>query len=161
MKVLRKDIYEFYKALSSIKSGSYTKYFLKFLHKNKTFLRTIVSEIDEEARKVNSTEYNNLLKVRDTILEKYCERDDDGSVKIENNSIKIKEDSIKICREELDKLLLDNKKILENFEILDRKFGEYINEEIEVEIEQIDFEQLPETLESDVFEIIKKFVIGI
>ena len=123
MKLKRDLFFKLYKVMNEIDSKQYNKYFLKSISFNKKQLKEMIEDINLKSSVIYTEKYFNL-----------------------------KRDFEQVTSEEQAKYLSEsNKEYIEEIGKKEKEFVDYVSEEIEIELETIKFEHVPEMIHSDVY----------
>lgn len=134
MKLTRETLYKIYKTIKELDTKIYNKYFLMACYANKKSLEPFVVEIETSAQEIITQEFINFKNSYDSLVAEFKETPSD---ELEN---KIKE------------FVDSNMTVIEEHQKRDSEFGSWIKEEVEVELKQISFDNIPEELSKDVFD---------
>jgi hypothetical protein len=95
---------------------------------------------------------------RKDIIEKFCEKDEKGKPKIENNQYKIPPGSMNGFNYEMEQLNVKYPEVKENLDKREKEIQELIQEEIEVKLNKIHLKDLPESLTPKQVEILMPII---
>lgn len=138
--------------------------------KGAKFAYTIIKNIDiinkeskdiKEVKKI-SEKYKNLEKLRLELCEKFADKDEkDMPLKKELSKnvfeyviIKNKDE----FNEEVSKLMKDNEDAIKEQETFDKEYSDFLNEESIIEFRKIDLSEVPDEINIELFDVIKKFI---
>lgn len=159
MKMTRVEVIELFKGISSLPKKEYNRFFLYAVEKTKTELKAI---IDEAGKKEYDIVYDERLrqyeKERISILEKFANRDESDKPVVIDNRYDIPEDKADELRKEVETLAEKYSEDMKRVSDLRVAFGEYLNEEIEVNVVKTSFKTIPESLDSELFTTVMKLV---
>lgn len=146
MKIKRRDLISLFNSLSELKKQMTGKVISFYVVKNIKILETEIEAIKTVVSPSQKRmEFEN--KKRE-ILEKYCNRDENGNP--------IKTDNGYVFKSELQEILIKEFKDLDNqYEDIIKEIKdieEFMNQDVEVELNEINLEHLPETVSGELIE---------
>ncbi len=114
-------------------------------------------------QKVNepSNDFKTYLQKRRKLLEKYCEKDENGNLKTESipNGIRyVGVEKNKDFQKELKKLMSDNMKLIKKQTDKDNEYQRFLQEESDLELHKIDFKMIPEDITVEQMEALTPMV---
>ncbi|MFW6219497.1 MAG: hypothetical protein ACOCZ5_01260 [bacterium] len=104
-------------------------------------------------------EYLDYMKDRTDILNKYGDRDDDGNIITLNDSVKIDKNKVKDCQKELNDLDNRYKEVIEDRNKNLEEYYNLLDTEIDINIETVPFEYVPETISVQDLKSLKKMIV--
>ena len=158
MKLTRKEVVDMFVCLKEMgdsqksnKWFSYTKMVNEDELENKAKAIIEISKPKED--------YLSYMNERTDIINKYAQRDDEGNVITLNDNVKIGKDKVKECQEELNNL---DTKYKDAIEERNKNLDEYykiLETEIEVNIETVPFDYVPENISVQDLKSLKKMIV--
>ena len=138
--------------LQELQKITYNKSFSYLINRNINKIKPevdVIYSITKPSEKLLDYE-----KKRLKICESYCERNEDGSPKMENNVFVFSKENKEKVLELLSLLFKDNEKIIEEHNKQQNEIDEILKEEIEIEIYPISFNLFPNTISSKQIDIL-------
>lgn len=159
MKMTRVEVVELFKGISSLPKKEYNRFFLYSVEKTKTELKAIIDEIGKKEYEIVYDErMRQFEKERISILEKFSNRDESNKPIIIDNRYDIPEDKADELRKEIETLSENYSDDVKRVDALRSSFGDFLNEEIEVNVVKTSFKTIPESLDSELFTTVMKLV---
>jgi hypothetical protein len=134
MKLTRETLYKIHKTIKELDTKIYNKYFLMACYANKKTLESFVIEIETSAQGIITPEFVTFKNSYDSLVAEFKQTPSD---ELDN---KIRE------------LVDSNITVIEEHQKRDSAFVSWLKEEVEVELKQISFDNIPEELSKDVFD---------
>ena len=158
MKLTRKEVVDMFVCLKEMgdsqksnKWFSYTKMVNEDELENKAKAIIEISKPKED--------YLRYMNERTDILNKYAQRDDDGNVITLNDNVKIDKYKVKECQNELNDLDVKYKDAIEERNKNLDEYYKILETEIEVNIETVPFEYVPENISVQDLKSLKKMIV--
>lgn len=155
MKLKRSDVLEIYEVLNSFKDD-FDKEFMYYVSKLSKSLEDERNAIIEVGRP--SEEYLKYEKQRVEIINKYCEKDASGKLveeKINGVAVfKPIQENKEILKNELKNLYDSNKEIVNKGKEAILKFIDFLKEETEINLGQIPFKYIPQTINKEKMDVL-------
>lgn len=152
MKINREKLLELWALFDKLSQDKYSVKFHYTLLKNKRLLDPEV----ESLRKANEPpeEYANYEKKRIKVCNDFCEKDNDGTPKIDGNNFVIPEEVKTKFEEKLEELKVEYKSTLDSIEESKKEFNELLKEDVEIDFVSIPMSIIPEELVGQEVEIL-------
>jgi vacuolar-type H+-ATPase catalytic subunit A/Vma1 len=157
MFIKRKDLLNVYFAIKSLSNTSdYSKWFVYLITETEEKIKNVVSAILSVSKPKD--EYLEYEKLRDQIIKKYAERNDDDEFIIDNDYIKIDERYKDQIQDEFKNLDLEYNDVTEVRKKDVAEYKELLNSEIDVDLEQIDFKYFPDNISKKIYLALKPLI---
>jgi len=149
MKIKKRDLLRLYNAISLLEGRPFSVKFSYFIAKNKVAMRDEISALDV-AKKVTDG-FKSFDNERAKLAQKFADKNEDGSAKIQHNSFVITtnadlfQEELSILREEHADIITDREKQIEEFENL-------LDEDVDFKGLKLDFKDIPESIEPSMLE---------
>ncbi len=158
VKMKRIEVVEFLKKLNGLELKGMSKFILFAVDSAKKSLTSTVAEYADKEREIYSPEFVSFETARQTIVRSYAKKNEEGNFVIVDGNFVIEDNVRESFAKDIEKLMQDNKDLVEltNGKMLE--FDKFIAEEVELSFVQVSFKHLPENLDSEVYDILSKFV---
>ena len=149
MKITKRDLLNLYNGMCSLEGRQFSVKFSYFIAKNKVAIRDEITALDE-ARRV-SNEFKLYDDERVELARKFADKSDDGSAKVHDNSFIITK-LLDGFQKNLSKLREKHTKAIEKREKQIEDFENLLNETATFEKFQVEFDDIPPTIEPSILE---------
>lgn len=154
----REELYKMYTVLKNLK-GNFSKWFQVSIYDIMNSIESSIKSIEEIIKP--SDGFIEFEKKRNQILIDLSKKDENGQPILITNGLSKSYDLLEENKKEailrINELKMEYKDILKDFEKSQKDIDEIMNSEIEVDIKLIPFKYFPDTLETDVFNVLIKF----
>lgn len=150
VEIKKNDVLKIYDFLNQIKSSN--KYFIEFSIRNKKILE-VEKEILEKSFE-NTDKENEYLKSEFEIINKYCVKRKNGDLEF---PLMVKEGEEDNYANEMTKLKEDNLDIYNTIISKNEDRKKSLEEKIKLELHQINFERIPDEINSDMYELLRNY----
>ena len=149
MEIKKRDLLRLYNAISVLEGKPFSVKFSYFIAKNKVAMRDEISALDVAKRATDEFKFYDNERAK--LAQKFADKNEDGSAKIQDNSFVITT-NVELFQEELLRLREDHTATIEDRDKQIEEFETLLDEDITFEGLKIDFKDIPDSIEASMLE---------
>lgn len=143
------NVIKLYNLLTEAK-GSFNKNYLEFIIRNKKILESEKEVFDEMFKE--TPEQEEYIKEEYMLMDKYAIKNNNGQIKF---PVIIKKEFVDDFNKGIETLKETKKEVFDSIIKKENEKGIALSEEVQLEIYQIPFEKLPDTISTDLYEMLR------